>query len=383
MASDVTIERAHLLLPHLVECAKRGETITYGALAEKIDVHHRAIPHCLYYIRDEICHPRGLPLLTAIVVHKGDQQPGEGWLPGGTRGLPVEEKVRRFEKACQEVFSYGCWDDLLRELSLLRTCERGGGMDTRKQMISLTKEFDALKNRVRNIIAGSHWLTEGEWKESVLRTILRRYVPSTIGVGRGFVVRSYRNSKQIDVLLYDTAAPTLHRDGDLVMITPDAVRGIVEVKTRIDCVSALDPPLEALVENAELVRSVRSRDDLFVGLFVYETTMVRDHGMAILERLHGIADETHQRVVTHLSLGKHLFARFWTHNPEVRTSSSYNRWHIYEVQSQAPAYFVNNAVAVVARESVGQNSTLWFDPAGKEPRRIASVPLKNGTASVD
>jgi hypothetical protein len=118
MATELTIERAHLVLPHLVECAKRGVTITYGDLAEKIGVHHRAIPHCLYYIRDEICRPQGLPLLTAIVVHKGDQKPGESWLPEGTWRLTEEEQEHKFNEACREVFAYQGWDALLHELGL-------------------------------------------------------------------------------------------------------------------------------------------------------------------------------------------------------------------------------------------------------------------------
>ena len=57
MATELTIERSCLVLPHLVERAQQGETITYGGLAERIGVHHRAIPPCLYYIRDEIRYP--------------------------------------------------------------------------------------------------------------------------------------------------------------------------------------------------------------------------------------------------------------------------------------------------------------------------------------
>lgn len=376
MATEKTIECARLALPHLVECAKRGETITYGELGAKIDVHPRAVSHFLYYIRDEICVFRGLPLLTAIVVHKSDGKPGESWLPEGTQRLTEAEQEHKFEQACREVFAYQDWDDLLGELGLLPTPDGETGGDVRNQMISLTREFDALKNRVRNVIGDSHWQTEGEWKESVLRTILRRYVPATIGVGRGFVVRLDRSSTQIDVLLYDTSAPVLHRDGDLVIVTPDAVRGIIEVKTKIRGSAELATPLCKLAQNAQLAkRHSLTRDDLFIGLFAYETPMAQSHGMEILETMRQCADRDCCRVVTHLSLGDDLFARFWARDPD-GGSVLYNHWHIYELTKRAPAYFVNNVVAFMAHKSVSRNSLVWFDPAGKEPSMIARLPFR-------
>ena len=99
---------------------------------------------------------------------------------------------------------------------------------------SLASELHAVKNRVRNFIGSHHWPTDGEWKESVLRTVLRRHLPSNMKVGRGFVVRPERPSKQIDVLIYDASKPVLYQDGDLVIVTCDAVKGIIEVKSNIE-----------------------------------------------------------------------------------------------------------------------------------------------------
>src|SRR5579872_2090540 len=47
---------------------------------------------------------------------------------------------------------------------------------------SLNDEMMGLRDRVRNFIKGQHWLTDGEWKESVLRSILRRNLPSHLAV---------------------------------------------------------------------------------------------------------------------------------------------------------------------------------------------------------
>ena len=90
-----------------------------------------------------------------------------------------------------------------------------------------------MKHRVRNLIADAHWQTDGEWKESVLRQILRRQLPATAIVSRGFVVTERAVTHQLDVLIRHASKPVLFRDGDLVLVTPDAVLGIIEVKSRL------------------------------------------------------------------------------------------------------------------------------------------------------
>ena len=118
MVTDRTIDVAHLLLPHLVSCAKMKKTITYKELADKIGVHHRTIFHPLGYIRDEICDKQNLPLINVLVVKKDDHLPGDKFLSGGTRSFSDSEFENEFEKNKTDVFSYTKWDDLLRNLGL-------------------------------------------------------------------------------------------------------------------------------------------------------------------------------------------------------------------------------------------------------------------------
>jgi hypothetical protein len=60
---------------------------------------------------------------------------------------------------------------------------------------SLSQELHAVKNRVRYLIGLSHLPTDGEWKESVFRSVLRRHLPASVEVGRGFVVGSDGNTR--------------------------------------------------------------------------------------------------------------------------------------------------------------------------------------------
>src|SRR5512147_173447 len=103
-------------------------------------------------------------------------------------------------------------------------------MNVQSHFRSLADELWALKNRVRNFIDDAHWLTDGEWKESVLRNILRRHMPASVGVGRGFVITPNSCSSQVDILIYDTSKPTLYKDGELVFVTADSVKAVIEVK---------------------------------------------------------------------------------------------------------------------------------------------------------
>jgi hypothetical protein len=132
---------------------------------------------------------------------------------------------------------------------------------------SLSMEIEGLKNRVRSLVR--HWPTDGEWKESVLRTILHRHVPRTAEIGRGFIVSPAGQSTQIDVLICDSSKPILFRDGDLYIVTPDAVLGAIEVKTSVTR-SSLDEAARKLAANAELVRDISPGNERIFGLFSYE-----------------------------------------------------------------------------------------------------------------
>lgn len=118
MTTELIREYGDRLLPHLVLAAKTRRTPTYGELAQKINVHHRVIPHALGYIRHEIVMPRGLPYINAIVINNTTNLPGESWLPEGTGHLTPEQYKHEFERFRDQVFAYTGWDDLLKELGL-------------------------------------------------------------------------------------------------------------------------------------------------------------------------------------------------------------------------------------------------------------------------
>ena len=119
MATQTTIDYAMRILPEMIRCAQLRQTITYGDLAHRADLHHRALPWALGYIRDELCDARGLPLLNVIVINKDTGEPGVSFLPDGTDHLSRAEYTQAFELIRDQVFACDRWDSLMKDLGLV------------------------------------------------------------------------------------------------------------------------------------------------------------------------------------------------------------------------------------------------------------------------
>lgn len=105
-------------LPYLINFAQQRKILTYKEIALKTGVHHRVVPHILGYIRDEICIPKILPIINAIVVNQQTKLPGSSFLPEGTEHLSNEAYLEKYEELRDQVFRYDGWDDLLISLNL-------------------------------------------------------------------------------------------------------------------------------------------------------------------------------------------------------------------------------------------------------------------------
>ncbi len=118
MATEKIIEYSRRALPFLIYCAQQRRTLTYKELADHASCHHRVTAHILGYIRDEICAPRTLPYINAIVIRQDNGLPGDAWLPEGTAHLTDTEYREQFEQFRDKVFAFSGWNELLKELSL-------------------------------------------------------------------------------------------------------------------------------------------------------------------------------------------------------------------------------------------------------------------------
>jgi len=55
---------------------------------------------------------------------------------------------------------------------------------------SLGKDMQAVRDRVRNLIGGRHWLTDGVYKEILLKHAIERHLPENLKVCTGFICKT-------------------------------------------------------------------------------------------------------------------------------------------------------------------------------------------------
>jgi len=223
---------------------------------------------------------------------------------------------------------------------------------------SLTDELHALKDRVRNL--ARHWPTDGEFKEAALRAVLRRHLPESFIVGRGFIVTSDDSSTQIDLLIVDGNKPTLFRDGDLMFVTPDCAKAVVEVKTSLHGRNALISAVTRLAQVGRLCRDC-AQTTPWLGLFVYECGPQDDDTLL---------DAVEQAYVTTgipvdcIAYGKDRFVRFWSEGElelgDELEEATRARWREYELEHLASSYFIGNVLDSLSNLDNRTNSYAWF-----------------------
>lgn len=229
----------------------------------------------------------------------------------------------------------------------------------------ITTELEALKNRVRRIIGSRHFPSDGEWKESIIRTFLRRNLPDSFKIGRGFVVSTQDCTKQIDVLIYEADKPILFQEGDFVCITPDAVRVVLEVKTSLR-IRSEENPFQNLGNNMRLIRSNAGGFRAISGIISIDSCRLSNQ--RISEELMLAAKSRTKGVINLVSIGQNKFYRyfdFWP-NENGEGMREYKKWHRYQINKCAPAYFLVNIIEELCSYSVQMYPELWYPKGGKE-----------------
>jgi hypothetical protein len=237
-------------------------------------------------------------------------------------------------------------------------------MDTIEFHKSTAKELLAIKDRVRNLV--NHWGEDGRHQEAVIKTMIQRFLPERYKIGSGFVVRqthergNHEPSKQIDLMIYDTSYPVLFKDNDFVILTPDSVLGIIEVKA-----NATNQGLRAIVaksnENGKFIFDARVDKNrrIFNGIFSYESRVNNIDTIAsqIKEPWDSLNDGSKLKyAVNHISLNQDWFYKFWEHE-EVQGKLPH---YIYEIRELSFSFFISNLMDWISGTSVLDNNHLWF-----------------------
>ena len=146
--------------------------------------------------------------------------------------------------------------------------------DLRAFLDSWAQELAARSNRVRQLIGSAHWLSDGHHKEYIVRDFLQRYLPSDLLVSRGFIrplTDSQRCSNELDILISAPAVhPPLFNEGALQIVTPRAVLGHLEVKTRCNPTSLRDA-FQCQASAQALADGPQARENIWRGVVFFET----------------------------------------------------------------------------------------------------------------
>lgn len=229
-------------------------------------------------------------------------------------------------------------------------------MRTELYFRSLSAELEAVRDRVRHLIDGAHWLTDGEWKESVLRSAIRRNSPNAVSVGRGFVLTSAGPSSQIDILIHDNSHPVIYRDGDLVFVAPAACLAIIEVKSSLT-IAKFKVATKNLADTAEKIRGSRGGRRVLTGLFAYECKGIEPK--RALNVIADIANESSHRVLDLAALGSGLFVKWWEHG-HGDLDTNHRQWCAYNLPSQAAGYFLHSLLMHLSPSAERAEDGMWF-----------------------
>ncbi len=145
---------------------------------------------------------------------------------------------------------------------------------------TITAELKSTKDRVRGLInmgQRTNWGEDGRYKEAILARTIRKMLPQSFSVGSGFVFCGNEVTSQIDIIIYDNSYPLFFSEGSFVIVLPESVRGIIEVKTNLATgkeKQKLEEVIPKLAENAKLINdntwSHQQHNGIFRGLFSFD-----------------------------------------------------------------------------------------------------------------
>lgn len=245
---------------------------------------------------------------------------------------------------------------------------------------SITQELNVIKNRVRNLIGHAHWGEEGRFKEVVLKNVLRKFLPSNLSVGTGFILKAIGDadnenvlSAQLDIIIYDNTIPVLFSEGDFIITTSSNVRGVIEVKSKI--LPASFPNVVDQFNNSisDFIHEFNAREKkIFAGIFSFNF-----EGDIEAPRIE-TALRNPNSVLNHVSLGQDFFIRRWKEEDRARLNvidGEGDFYNYYRLDNLSFSYFLSNLIDICCG---GLDDRYWFSfpiQGTKEIHKIKSVSI--------
>jgi len=131
---------------------------------------------------------------------------------------------------------------------------------------SVANELSIKSDQVETLI--SHSGTVGSFRENILIGLLNKYLPNQFKASSGFI----KNIRyQIDIIIYDNQnySPHFNEEG-IVVIEEEAVRGIIEVKTKLNS----NTVKQAISHLSKINQALKQRLPIFKGIFGFDSNYI-------------------------------------------------------------------------------------------------------------
>lgn len=228
---------------------------------------------------------------------------------------------------------------------------------------SIASEFLSIKDRVHFFIGNNHHGENGRYREIILINFLKRILPDSVGVGTGFVKNNQGNlTKQIDIIVFKKDYPKLFSEGDFVILVPESVLGIIEVKSKVyfSRRSRYTENWASNINNANFNGNIIGNKDIFNGIFSYSSDITIDE-----QSINNILSDklNSSDFLNHICLNQDFFCKYWDNgNPIDRYGDPSPCYSFYDLSSSnvfnnpnenggglAFGYFISNLLERVYR----------------------------------
>lgn len=246
---------------------------------------------------------------------------------------------------------------------------------------SIWKELDVVCDRVRNLI--HHRWEDGKYKESILKSVISKFLPERYGIWSWFIVAKsrkhssiYNHSSQIDLIVYDKSIPTLFSEWDFVIVTPRAVRAIIEVKANIQ-----KQELKKIMDKSNkiwkfILENRWSSGALFNWIFSYSGYSRNPNYSLLTSKIREITNEHISQLwendipwsfylVNHLRINSNLFAKY-RKDQEIWCYSDTRS--LYNLKKLSTTFFISNLINYLDQNFM-LDSALRY-PTDKEKEKI-------------
>ena len=251
---------------------------------------------------------------------------------------------------------------------------------------STTKELKVIKDRVRNLIGNKNWGKEGEYKEAILKNIIKKFLPQNFRIGPGFIIKPNDNSSirsdiecstQVDIIIFDASYPVLFSEGDFYIVTPNCVRAVIEVKTNIENQNLT----KIIKKNNRLggfINSSNSDQLIFNGIFSYEgyenINTKQDVESHIEDKIKSGVEGINY--VNHISLNNNIFLKNFSHRIQEAGlyKDIFSIFSIYKITDLSFSFFISNLLQFLVDKPIRERFELWF-PIDKEKFKLKDISV--------